>query len=303
MIVLDATTKSLELVTAAAAAIDWSAHWLDYSGTAATPGSDDGAVSSATDTPIVAAPAADVQRQVQAITVRNKSASATQTVTVQLDVSGTERALTPPITLRAGESLMYEAGAGWRVYDANGVPKMRAANLMPAPSIRLPAGFATANASSTRSLTKGDAFAVYIGRAERALTAVGVRWNVTTAAGATVSWAEVAIATGAPVPGANASLTVVGYQDVASDITGTGVRTTDVQVSSGQSIQEGDDVWVILAHDGSGTTAVARAQSIADELEACMSATRTVRPSTAVGTAQTYTKAAASDLAPWVALL
>lgn len=304
MIVLSATTHSLELVTATTADIAWTVSYTDYDATAETltPGSGQGVVSSATDTAIVAAPASTAQRTVSMITVRNTHATATQTVTVQKDVSATEYPVTAPVTLRAGESLCYSSAGGWQVFTATGVPRAQSANLSPNPTVRLSPGFSTANTTAVRSLTKGDAFAVYLGRAEWAASSFSVRYNVTTAATATVSWAEVAIATGTPSLGGNPTLTVVGYTDISGTITGTGAQSTTVTVSTGQAVQEGDDLWVILAHDGSGTTAVVRAQSIADELTAGFSGTRTVRPSTAVGTGQAYTNAAAPDLAPWVAL-
>ena len=306
MIVLSATTHSLELVTASAANVAWTVGWTDYGATAETftPGSDQGVVSSAMDTPIVAAPASGVQRTLAFFSVRNTHATTVQTVTVQKDVSATEYPITPPTTLRPGESLVYSTAGGWQVLGNTGLPRMQSATLSPVPTIRLSPGFTTAGVASTRTLTKGDAFAVYMGRAEWAQSSFVVRYNVTTAAGATVSWAECAIAkeTAGRTLAATPSLTVVGYTDISGTIIGTGAQSTTVVLSAGQVVQEGDDIWAMLAHDGSGTTAVCRAQSIADELVAGFQASRTGRPSLTLGSAQNYTIDGAAVLAPWYAL-
>lgn len=117
---LTGTTHSLELVTSAGD-IDWTVSYVDIDKTAATaftPGSGAGKVSSATTTTIVAAPAsATVYRTISGVTLRATAGAVT--VTVQKDVSGAERTVIAA-ELLAGEALIYEDGAGWDVYNANG---------------------------------------------------------------------------------------------------------------------------------------------------------------------------------------
>lgn len=120
-LLLDATTKSLELETSSSASTDWIAAWADNTTTAFTPGMSQGNVASATTTAIVAAPAASTQRQVKWISVRNRSTTASQTVTLKLDVSATEFHIGPAITLAAGEALQMDADGNMILFSATGL--------------------------------------------------------------------------------------------------------------------------------------------------------------------------------------
>lgn len=115
-------THTLELVTSSASALDWDVSWTDVdksgASTVALPGSASGAVSSATDTTVVAAPGASIYRAVSSLSARNVGGSA-NTVTVQRDIGGTERACMTA-TLAAGDGLHYERGRGWYVMTAAG---------------------------------------------------------------------------------------------------------------------------------------------------------------------------------------
>lgn len=165
-----------------------------------------------------------------------------------------------------------------------------------APTVRMSPMFATANLTSTKTLTSNTSFAVYVGKAPSANPTVTVRYRVTTAA-ATITWAEVAIATGAVVAGGNPSLTVRGFTNVAAVINSTGQKTTAVTTSG---VAAGDDLWIIVGNQATTAGAV-RAQSIADDIQAGVQAARASnRPSTQSG-AQTYTIEGATTLAPWVA--
>lgn len=125
MIVLDATTEILELTTSAAVSTDYYVAWADITSTTLVIGESDGNVNTATTTTIVAAPAASTQRQVKYISIRNRSSTSSQTVTVKFDVSGTERYLTGDITLAAGEVFQYNCDTGWVVKDRAGRDKVQ----------------------------------------------------------------------------------------------------------------------------------------------------------------------------------
>jgi len=120
VIALDATTQSIEIATSSIADLDWIVSWVDSTTTAFTPGSAHGTVAAITTTTIVAAPAASTQRGVKHVSLRNRHASTSQTVTVKKDVSTTEYEIAKA-TLAAGESLVYEDGAGWQVYNSSGM--------------------------------------------------------------------------------------------------------------------------------------------------------------------------------------
>ena len=61
------STDSLEVVTSAACTLDVVTSYVDYTASAATPGSQNTAITTATTTTIISAPAASTQRQVKRI--------------------------------------------------------------------------------------------------------------------------------------------------------------------------------------------------------------------------------------------
>lgn len=302
MILLTATTHALELETSDTASTDWTVSYLDI--TASTeviaPGSGQGNVSSATTTTIASAPGSGVTRQIKHLSVTNKDGSATQTVTIKKDVSGTEYRVFVA-TLKAGEALEFVDGRGFRHFSANGIEVVSSANLALVPGCLMAPHFASANLTSVRTTTSAVAYAVYMGRAPRSLSTVRLRLRVTTAA-ATITWAEVAIATGSINVGGNPTLTVRGYTDVATVVNSTGLKSIDISVASGQAINEGDDLWAIYGASAT-TVLVVRAQSIADDLQIGLQASLSNRPSTNVGVTQAYTVESATTTAAWLALI
>lgn len=121
MLLLTATTETLELSTSSTSLVEWSASFVDLSSSAFTPGSAQGKVSSVTETTIVAAPAASTQRQVKMLTVIN-TGSATNTVTLQRDVSGTNYVVFK-VALLPNEAVHYTDGQGFVVFDSAGRAK------------------------------------------------------------------------------------------------------------------------------------------------------------------------------------
>lgn len=124
MIVLDGTTDILELLTTAAVSTDYYVAYADLTSTTFVAGQSDGNVASATTTTILSAPAASTQRQVKYVSIRNRSALSSQTVTVKHDVGGTERYLTADVSLGPGEVLQYTSDGGWVVCDKSGRQKI-----------------------------------------------------------------------------------------------------------------------------------------------------------------------------------
>lgn len=121
MIVLDATTKSLEVVLAGAVTTNQLpivASYVDVTTTAYTPKANDTATNNTTAVTPVAAPAASTQRQVKLLTVYNADTVAAA-VTVRLNSNSTMRVLCK-VTLAVGSTLVYTDGEGWRVLDASG---------------------------------------------------------------------------------------------------------------------------------------------------------------------------------------
>lgn len=164
------------------------------------------------------------------------------------------------------------------------------------PKVRLPPTFQCANLTATKACTSNTSFAVYMGKADAAYTSVVVRLRVTTAA-ATITWAEVAIATGTPAPAGNPSLTRRGFTDVSAVVNSLGQKSITVSVSG---IAAGDDIWVVFG--AQATTALAVRAGLADDLQlggqASVAATR---PST-MATPTTFTIEGATAACPWVGL-
>lgn len=124
-IVLEASTDSLELVTSTAAGIDYNCSWTDGTTTTFTPGKSAGAISSATTTPIVAAPAASTQRNILNCTFRNTSTTTANVLTVQRDVSTTNRTMFQT-TLAPGEMLVVNQNGDFNVLAATGIQRVQA---------------------------------------------------------------------------------------------------------------------------------------------------------------------------------
>lgn len=301
MLLLTDVTHSLELVTGGSQSVDWQVSWVDISSAGVTGGSADGNVASATTTEIAPEPAASTTRQIKHITAVNKSGSDSVTVKVQKDVGGTERVVTPTVTLQAGECLQYVDGQGFKILDANGREKVSGSISARIPTVMMPVLRATANLTGTKTITSGSSFAVYVGKAPRSLSSAQVRFRVTTGMG-TITWGEMAIAKGSVNVGGNPILTVVGYADISAVANGTGQKTVTVNVSSGQSINEGDDLWVVIGNQAT-TACVVRALSIADDLQVGLQASLATRPSLNVGVGQSYTIEGATTLAMWCAMV
>lgn len=120
---LAASTDKIQVVTSAAVATDSLFEYVDAS-TADPPvvkGSTSGrtaaAISTATTTDAVPSPAASTLRRVISATIRNKSTTTNQDVTVQALISAVAYELVK-VTLRPGETLQYEPGLGWYVLSA-----------------------------------------------------------------------------------------------------------------------------------------------------------------------------------------
>jgi len=295
--VLDSNT-SLELLTDTGSDVHFVAYAVNDSGTAIAPVFGSGASNGSTPVAMIAAPSSTQFRVVKSVTVRN-AGSAARIVTVRANVSGTARVLRS-MTLQAGETLEYN-GSTWVRADATG--RVMTGGFSLRSAVSLPESFSTANLTSAKAITSASSFAVYIGKAPRSYSAgesISIRLRVTTAA-ATITWAEVAVATGSVNPGANPTLTVRGFADVSASYNSLGQKTTAITLASGQAIAEGDDIWVVIGNQA--TTALqVRAQSVADDLQAGLQASLATRPSLNIGNGQAYTIEAATVLAAWVAV-
>ena len=118
--ILDSTTKSIEIVLAGAVATSQLPCYVSYADiTTSTfvPGSSDTQTNNTSTVTLVSAPAASTQRQIKTITIYNQD-TANATLTIRLNRSATLRQLVL-ITLLPGQTLQYGENA-WSVIDSSG---------------------------------------------------------------------------------------------------------------------------------------------------------------------------------------
>lgn len=299
MLSIAAPSAALKVVTTSAATLAVYASYQDLGRSHAQRLSTSSTINSATTTTFLSSPTAYATRTVDLFTIANTHASLSNTITVQ-HYDGSTTTIIWSGTLAAGERLAIVDGFA-TVFNTAGIPKSAPVNSPNATSVLVSPLFATQNLTSVRSITSGNSYAVYVGKAPRSITSASVRYRVTTGA-ATITWAEIALATGSINVGGNPTLTIRGYADVSATVTGTGQFTTSVSVSSGQAINEGDDLWVMYGNAAT-TVAVLRAQGIADDLQVGVFAYLSTRPSSNVGVAQAYTIDGATQTSPWFAVV
>lgn len=104
-LVLDATTKSIEVAMSGSAATtnpDFTAAWADDTGSAFTEGASDGALNGTNAVTLVAAPASSTRRVIKSITIENKDTAAV-TITVSYNNNSTLRTIAK-VTLNVGDT-------------------------------------------------------------------------------------------------------------------------------------------------------------------------------------------------------
>lgn len=105
-------TDSVRVITSAAVTVDVVAAWADKNGTTITPGRTLTAITTATTTPVVAAPSSGLYRNVQSLLIKNKHATASVVVTVEV-YNGSTAFMLEQATLQAGGCLQYFDGVGF----------------------------------------------------------------------------------------------------------------------------------------------------------------------------------------------
>jgi hypothetical protein len=105
LLILDATTKSIEVAMSGAAATtnpDFTAAWADDSGSAFIEGATDGALNGTSAVTLVAAPGSSTRRVIKTITIENKDTAAV-TLTISYNNNSTLRTIAK-VTLNVGDT-------------------------------------------------------------------------------------------------------------------------------------------------------------------------------------------------------
>jgi hypothetical protein len=105
LLILDATTKSIEVAMSGVAATtnpDFTAAWADDTGSAFIEGASDGALNGTSAVTLVAAPGSSTRRVIKTITIENKDTAAV-TLTISYNNNGTLRTIAK-VTLNVGDT-------------------------------------------------------------------------------------------------------------------------------------------------------------------------------------------------------
>jgi hypothetical protein len=122
MLLLASTSDLIRVITSSTANIDVHASYVDGI-SSIVPGRTNTTISTATTTTVVASPGSGVYRTVKTLTVRNRHASTSNTITL-VHTDGTNAMEIIQCVLAAGESLMYVEGAGFWQTDIYGRAKV-----------------------------------------------------------------------------------------------------------------------------------------------------------------------------------
>lgn len=125
MLILAHVSDVADVITTQATNVDVASAYVDLtlSTQVATPGRKNTAITTATTTTVVAAPASGDVRNIKYLSIRNKDAAVTNVVTVRsVDTTNSVTAEHKKISLGPGEELVYDDGL-WFVYDNTGAVK------------------------------------------------------------------------------------------------------------------------------------------------------------------------------------
>lgn len=278
--ILNSTTDNLQVVLSGSVAtrqLHFVSSYNILTSTGVTPSKSVGTTNNITPANLIPAPSSNQQHQLRFCSIYNVDTTAS-TVTVQFNDNGTSRVLySAPLT--SGESIQYNPNNGWQTYNYNGLQKVSGISMNPSSS-RMLEYFNAINATTVLTLASGTDYAFYLGKADRAYSQVTIMCNVTTAIGATITYAEVAIYKGTPLIGSAATVYMCGWRECSgttgqSNLGATGVKQIPI-ITTG--ITAGDDLWVVYGTQTSGTACVIRA-GLVDDIGAGFIQTGTGRPS------------------------
>jgi hypothetical protein len=151
-----------------------------------------------------------------------------------------------------------------------------------------------AGTNNTAAFTSQVCYAQYLGKADKSHTTVNVVLNVTTLMGATITYAEVAIATGPLVWDTDAVLTTRGFLDTSAVWNTTGIKKHAITCAG---ISPGDDMWALFSVQTSGAFPLFRA-ALPEQFGMGMHQNKAAtRPST-MAAASTFTHTGLTALSP-----
>jgi hypothetical protein len=215
-----------------------------------------------------------------------------------------------PLTNIAGSFYTDGADLFWLDFDGNRIqitdngavnaPAPSGGTSVPYSSYWYAPTWTAGNVLDTRGPTNDQCRALYMGRAPQALSSIKVAWRQTAAA-ATITYAEMGIATGTLVPGSTPSLVIRGYVDASAQwLAGAATNVLTVPVT-GADIAAGEDIWAVYAVNFTGTPTIA-VSNVSDRLDMGAICTRAAcRLSTNLNTAPLAFVLDAGATPAWIA--
>lgn len=286
------TNDLIEIVLTVAVATNefqFNSFYVDHTSSSLTPGASNGTTNGTTAVTAVNSPSASTQRQVKYLTIYNND-TISNILTVRFDDGTNERNIIK-IILQPGETLEYVANKGWRIFDPYGIRKEGSNLSVPKPKLLVNPGFVL-NTVGTRTLTSTQTVASYIGRAEYPYTSAILIYRMTTGM-ATITWAEVGIASGTFNMGGDQTLTTRGFTDVSAIANSTGIKNTTVSLSG---VKTGMDLYCMIGVNAT-TPGIVRA-GLGDDITSGVLSAATARPST-MSANTSFTLAANTDTQIW----
>jgi hypothetical protein len=285
--ILDTTTDSIEVKLAAAhttRALQFFAsyHIIDSTNVTFTPTKNVGSTNGTTAVTMVPAPTSGKINQLRSCSVYNCD-SVDHTVTIQVNSSSNLR-IVYSVIVKVGEQIQFTLYEGWKIFNLDGILKT-SNSIIGGPAVKAPVVSNNNSAGAAVATVSGTNYAFYLGKADRNYDSVTVQINVTTALGATITYAEAAIYKGYPSIASNLTLTRCGFVDVSTGtshgINATGSKTIVIPITD-KNLFIGDDIWFVFGYVNSGTAFAIRTNGLNDNIGSgiVQTATGSLRPST-----------------------
>lgn len=261
------TTDKIEMVLGANVTTNQlhiNASYNQISSTAVTPVKISTTSNNTTAVDIVPAPSSGNQNQLRYCNIFN-SDNVPATVMVRTNYNGTTRNAISTL-LYVNDYIQYTPKTGWKVFNMNG--QLRNFNYFNTyTDVRAQEFYLmTTSTNNSFTLTSGNTYCGYIGRATGPYNTIVVNQVITLAIGGTISWAELAIYRGTPSLGSAVNLTRLGFIDIAQSLSVAGQnRWWNIPVSG---VIPGDDLWAVYGISTTGTSPSLRAADIADNVGA-----------------------------------
>jgi hypothetical protein len=257
--ILDSTSDVLQIVLSGTVGTTQLPFYVSYNtitSTGMTISKNQGTTNNQTPVTLIPSPSSGQQIQLRQCSIFNSDTSGA-TVSVQYTNGSVTRTILSTALIQ-NESIQYNPNSGWQTYDEIGYLKVLGVSNNP-PTLRIPPFYSTIASTTlvtSLTVTSGTNLAFYLGKADRAYTNMTIRYNVSTALGATITYAELAIYKGYPTIGSATTtntITRCGFTNTSSIFNSTGTKNTLVNVTG---VTINDDLWVVFANVTSGTNMV-----------------------------------------------